>query len=138
MFKKKAGGNLPGSFLDAHSVDVCCAVVDLVHQLLRGVQAPEPLLRDQQHLPDDRRGVLPRSVLSVEKRKQMVWATSGPFTSLFYPSASSSFLPRLFDGQEGQKMAILKGLLGSHGRFVGRFGLPRQEEIPTIWCKTLH
>lgn len=51
--KEKSGGSLPGSFLDSHSVDVCGAVVHLLHQL-RGVQSPEPLLRDHQHLPDDR------------------------------------------------------------------------------------
>ena len=38
MCKKKSGGNLPGSFLDSHSFDVFCAVVDLLHQL-RGVQS---------------------------------------------------------------------------------------------------
>jgi len=30
--------------------------MNLLHHL-RGVQSPEPLLRDQQHLPDDRRGI---------------------------------------------------------------------------------
>ena len=34
--KKKPGGNLPGSFLNAHSVHVVCAVVDFCLQL-RGV-----------------------------------------------------------------------------------------------------
>jgi len=55
--KKKSGGNLPGSFLDSHSVDALRPVMHLLEQL-RGVQSPEPLLGDQQHLPDDRRGVL--------------------------------------------------------------------------------
>ena len=55
--KKKSGGNLPGSFLDSHSVDILRSVMNFFQQL-RGVQTAEPLLGDQQHLPDDRRGVL--------------------------------------------------------------------------------
>src|SRR3990172_9147926 len=55
--KKRSGGSLPGSYRDLHSVDVLCAVVDLLQQLW-GVQSPEPLLGDQQHLPDDRGRVL--------------------------------------------------------------------------------
>lgn len=55
--KKKSGGSLPDSCRDSYAVDVLCAVVDLLQQF-RGVQASEPLLGHQQHLPDDGRGVL--------------------------------------------------------------------------------
>ena len=31
-------------------------------------------------------------------------------------------------------MAILRGFLGSKGRFVGVLGLPPQKEMPIIYC----
>ncbi len=42
---------------DSYAVDALCAVVDLLQQLW-AVQSPEPLLGDEQHLPDDRSRVL--------------------------------------------------------------------------------
>lgn len=56
MCKKRSGGSLPGKSLDLRSVDVLRSVTNLSHQL-QGVQSPEPLLGNNQDLPDQHRGV---------------------------------------------------------------------------------
>ena len=63
--KKKSGGSLPGTFLDSYSVDVLRSVMHLLQQL-RGGQSPEPLLGDQQQLPEDRGGGVLLSLAGVQ------------------------------------------------------------------------
>lgn len=52
--------------LDSHAGDALCAAVDLLQQLW-AVQPPEPLLGDEQHLPDDRSRVFH----SLESRRRI-------------------------------------------------------------------
>ena len=52
---KQSGGDLLYRCLSGDSIDVLGAEIDLFHQL-RGLQTPEALFGDHQHLPHHRHG----------------------------------------------------------------------------------